>query len=97
MTSIFMTEPVSIRGYTSGGRGGYGYSSSPWHRLHERAVRGDLTACGVLFRDSKTVVKNGAPKPSAVEKYGQCAKCWPNPHMTGECGITEAHSDEDHR
>jgi hypothetical protein len=74
--SIKITEPVSIRQYVSGGKGGYGYSSSPWHRLVERGLRDDVTACGVALR-GKTAIHTGGPTAKDLTTHGICRKCWP--------------------
>ena len=77
-TEIIIDIPVTIRGYTPGGKGGYGYSSTPLHRLVRRTARHDVAACGFQFTTGKINVTEGAPKPKAVEKYGVCPKCWPD-------------------
>ena len=72
-----VTEPVTIRGYTPGGKGGWGHSSTPIHRLALRLAGYDQSACGEHFR-GRISVKDGRPKPKDVEKYGVCKKCWPD-------------------
>lgn len=79
---IEITEPVQIRWYTPGGKGGYGYSTTPIHRLVLRTAKADHAACGATRGShSKDVVKNGNPYtagrrglPLAAEI---CQKCWP--------------------
>jgi hypothetical protein len=74
---IVITEPVTIRHHSPGGKGGFGYSSSPLHRLVERRSMGDLTACGVFINGSSRItVTSGKPKPAAIAKHGLCHKCW---------------------
>jgi hypothetical protein len=75
---IVIDVPVSIRGYVSGGKGGYGYQSSPLHRLVLRTATGDKAACGVMFMITKIAVVEGVPKPKLIQTYGVCPKCWPD-------------------
>lgn len=75
--SIKIDTPASIRGYHSGGKGGYGYQSTPLHRLVERTRTSDVTACRVSMGGMKIAVTEGAPKPALVAKYGACKTCWP--------------------
>jgi len=77
MDPIVITEPVSIRSYVSGGKGGFGYSSSQWHRLVERRVDGDRTACGFLIRSQQIAIRSGSPTQKMLEQHGKCARCWP--------------------
>lgn len=76
MDTIKIDTPASIRGYTSGGKGGYGYHSTELHRLVERRRNADVSACNMAF-GGKVVVRDGPPSPAMVRKYGACQKCWP--------------------
>jgi hypothetical protein len=76
IADIDITEPVGIRGYFPGGRGGYGYSSTPVHRLVKRTSRDDVAACGTRFTNQSIVVTNGVPTARQAAKHGLCPKCW---------------------
>lgn len=76
MDPIIIDVPVSIRGYTTGGKGGTASHSTPLHRLTERRINGDIAACGTWFT-GKIAVTEGAPKKKLADKYGVCQKCWP--------------------
>lgn len=76
---IPITEPTSIRGYVSGGKGGYGYKTTELHRLVERRAVGDYAACGAFFMgkvDVKPAGRDGLPTKAQVDKYGLCPRCW---------------------
>lgn len=75
--SILIDAPATIRGFSPGGKGGFGYSSTTLHRLVERRRDADVAACGMTFTGSKIAVTDGAPKPAAAKRYGTCTKCWP--------------------
>ena len=77
---IQIDEPVSIRGYISGGMGGWGSSTTPLHRLVRRRSDADVAACGATFRGKisvKPAGRDGRPPKAQAEKYGLCEKCWP--------------------
>jgi hypothetical protein len=73
---IVITEPVVIRQYTIGGKGGTAASSTPLHRLTERRRDADYALCGMRLT-GKIAVLAGPPKPKDSEKYGVCQRCWP--------------------
>jgi len=77
MDPIQIITPATVRQYTTGGKGGTAASSTPIHRLTERHTTGDRGACG-FFGTGKIAVTDGLPKPADIEKYGICAKCWPD-------------------
>ena len=77
---IVIDEPTTIRGYIKGGMGGWGYSSTPLHRLTRRTSTHDEAVCGSQFRgqiDVKPAGRDGRPRKSQIDKYGLCKTCWP--------------------
>jgi hypothetical protein len=74
---IPIEEPVFIRFYTPGGRGGYGFQSTRWHRLTGRGPIKDYTACGdSASPEWRTSIKESLT-PRTQGNFALCPKCWP--------------------
>lgn len=76
MDEIQITEPVAIRFYAPGGRGGYGFRSTRWHRLVARSATVDRTSCGEQAPGWRTSVKEMPLSPRQQGDFALCPKCW---------------------
>ena len=75
--AIQIEEPVYVRFFTPGGRGGYGFRSSRWHRLTARGPQADYTACGEGCAPSWHTVVKDRLTPRTQGDFALCPKCWP--------------------
>lgn len=71
-----ITEPLYFRVYRPGGKGGWGFTTGPWHRATALTRTGYELMCGASGTTGykqKYTTRNQPPR----DEYPLCPICWP--------------------